>query len=259
MMQKYNVILILILCECGVNSRMIPVKSLNSLVVPFESDDFYMGMELEVSYPTYQYKYNAETSFENLQKKYFSNWELQNEYSIRHSIEYTSYPISYTTMLDEVPRLTAFINMTGGEVWDHTGIHLHVSRKSIEKYKPDPDMSTYEYHKYLWWKVNNPKYRQKWISLAGRESRYASFDNSNSDSIYNGHVMCSENEYEYMMCVRCSVDKMVALNLIPTKTIEFRMFRSSTDPSRVRQYVEGVYNVIVNNSDYGEYLRRKLV
>lgn len=236
------------------NNYLIATKSLNSLDILGEENDLFMGMELEIVYQTAERRDSAIMSFVNLQPNgYFSKWALQDEWSILNCIEYTSYPITYETMLDEIPKITAFINMTRGKVTDYTGMHLHVSRKSIEKYKPDPHMTTYDYHKYLWWKVNNQKYREKWIKLAGRVTGYAEFDNMRK-SQYDDHVRYSYNEDYYPVCSLYRPDRMMALNLSPKKTIEFRMFKSSTNSNIIKQYVNGVYDVITNNSDYSVFL-----
>jgi hypothetical protein len=156
-------------------------------------------------------------------------------------------------MLNELTKITAFINMTKGYITDYTGIHIHVSRKSIEKYKPEYDMSTYAYHKYLWWKVNNKNYRNMWLNLAGRITAYAIFDDL-SNSHYESHVAYSYNN-DYMICSQNYEGRNMALNLMPRKTIEFRMFKSSMDSNKIKKYVNKVYNLITNNNDYNTYLK----
>lgn len=232
----------------------VDTNSLNSLAVPFEEQDVYMGIEIEISYDSYDKRNEAIMSFVHLHSTtYFSNWVLQDEYCIQYCIEYTSYPLRYKTMLEEIPKITAFIDMTGGKVNNmETGIHLHVSRKSIEKYKPVPSMTAYAHHKYLWWKINNKKYRKDLIELAGRETFYAYFDDLQK-SEYDDHVGSSISQ-EYSYCSRLYSDAYKALNLIPEKTIEFRIFKSSTDTDIIKQYINKVHDLITNISDYDVYL-----
>lgn len=228
-------------------------EKLNSLNVSFEENALYMGMEIEIIYMNNTDKNKAIISFADLlPTKYFSNWALQNEYSLPNCVEYTSYPLDYENMLDEISKIVAFINMSKGYTSIYTGIHIHVSRKSIEKYKPYDYMTTYDYHKYLWWKINNKNYRKKWIKLAGRITTYAIFDNL-CNSFYDAHVAYSNNN-DYMVGSSNYIGRNMALNLMPKKTIEFRMFKSIINYNKIKQYINKVHNVITNNDDYNIYL-----
>lgn len=217
---------------------IIKTKSLRDLHLVNEADNFYLGMELEIMYITIHDKNDAILTFSSFKNYFtFSNWALQDEPSLQNCIEFTSYPLIYENMLSEIPELIAFVIKTNGFIQHNTGLHIHVSRASIEKYKPISNMTMDDHYKYLWWKVNNINYRDEWIKLANRSSYYAIFDNACD-------AWRERNSERYN-----------ALNFMPKRTIEFRMFKSTLDSNMILKYFNKVHDVITNNDDYDLYLK----
>ena len=184
------------------------------------ANKLFFGMELEVAIPSSNYSKGdlVEKAYELFGDMIY----CKRDGSVSSGFEIVTHPISYNqfNILFDANKLKELAKM-GGRSWDSEtescGIHIHFSKAAFSK------LHLYTFSKLI---LENPVFFSK---FAGRSSHFAEFiyAESSSESLPVAYAKGKKNSRRYL-----------ALNNWNEHTIEFRIFKGSLNPQRVRRIIE---------------------
>lgn len=149
-----------------------------------------------------------------------NNWiYAKTDGSLRHGIEFVTHPATltrhYTLPWEKFLKACAKYNCTGN--MPRCGLHIHASRGAMSQ----ADEMKLGYFVYT--------HKAKMQKIAGRSSSYAKF-----------HTNIDDNPE----IVKSIHDRYVALNWQNTKTVEFRLFKGTTDYPVIMACLECVHSLV---------------
>lgn len=195
--------------------------------------NLYMGYELEIENTNYDITNETLASFATDLKVQFAE-----DGSINRGFEIISHPLTYEKHLEEYEITKEVFNdlISRGARGDETntcGLHIHISREPL---KEDT------IPKILLFMEN---YKNELINFARRGSNhYTSFI-----SDYDSYEMKKPKKQDYIKSLsylkKCNPNtRYMALNLLPSKTIEFRLFKSTLNIETFYATLQFVYNLV---------------
>ena len=201
--------------------------------------DLYMGYELEIENTNYNITNESLANFATDLKAQFAE-----DSSINRGFEIISHPLSYEKHLEEYETTKQVFSdlISNGARGDETstcGLHIHISRQPLKETTIPKILLFME------------NYKTELINFARRGSNhYTSFI-----SDYDSYDMKKPKKQDYIKSLsylkKCNPNtRYMALNLLPSKTIEFRLFKSTLNIETFYATLQFVYNLVSVCNEY---------
>lgn len=214
----------------------------------------YFGMELELEFR------DSDNVGSAVKAAHEAELCLSSDGSLDDGGEFKTPPCTYKYIMPLIEKVCTIAEENDMHDESTCGLHIHVSRAAMS------DLSIAKVVGFM----NNPANRRFIVRLAGRESDYARFTEYNPYKMY-----CNAQRYDR----RFSGDKKhifydekyAAVNTRHPHTIEFRIFKSSTDPVELKRNLQFVKTLCefaksctslrqtTHSSAYLEYVNQPMV
>ena len=194
----------------------------NKKGIGYNGNRFY-GLELEFANLSPSYAY---TELEDMYKdKRLYN---KSDGSISSGVEIVTNPCDYTSIKKLIMDMDSLLSkLDNKETKQGAGVHIHVNRKSI-----DP-IDIYKLFYLFDVKNSDCKVENLFMYLVGRHDT-----STIRKDIGDSYCKLGKGELEELNECRQNSDRHSAINLRNSNTIEFRMFKSNTDPNTIIGYVD---------------------
>lgn len=183
----------------------------------------FFGIELEINNLKPQ---DAFILFNDLYKdKKIYN---KSDSSISRGVEIVTNPFNYSNMVKLLNDMEYGLNLIGKEIEgykNNAGLHIHVNRKSL-----DPlDIIKLSY---LFNYKSNEESKRLFYYISGR--------NTKSTTQTSSYSYCMVGDIKNIENLRKPSERYLAFNIMPENTVEFRLFKTTTDINSIIMYLDFV-------------------